>query len=411
LTVFDRIRAAFLGPDVRAHAPAPEQTTFDLNDPAFYEFVRSGGVSIRGAMQNTAVFRCVELTTGTFGALPLLVMRRTKASGNREAVDHPLYAVLADRPNNWQNAYQFKQLMQHWALVHGNAYAIIVRSMGRVVALQPVHPARVSVEQRSDWSLEYKISRLNGSSLALEGSEVLHIRGPSDDGITGLSRVRLAADAIEIGVASQLAIRRIFENGMLVGGNLSHPNKLSPEAYERLRKSIEKRHAGAQNAGRWILTEEGMTAKPFEMTAVDAQITEVRSAIIEDIGRVFGVPRPLLGVDDTSWGSGIEQLAILFVRFGLAPWFKAWEEELKIKCIGRDEWSSVYVDFQERELLRGTIKEQFEAYAKAAGAGGHKPFMEPNEIRDDIGLGPHVDGFGLHSAGEMRRHAEMEGKD
>jgi phage portal protein BeeE len=64
------------------------------------------------------------------------------------------------------------------------------------------------------------------------------------------------------------------------------------------------------------------------------------------------------------------------------------------------ELGVIYADFDERELLRGTIKDQFEAFAKAAGAGGHKPWMEPNEIRDVMGLGPHADGSGLQSAGE-----------
>ena len=145
-----------------------------------------------------------------------------------------------------------------------------------------------------------------------------------------------------------------------------------------------------------------MEATPFANTPKDTQLVEARAADVEEIGRIFGVPRPLLGVDDTSWGSGIEQLAILFVRFGLSPWFKAWEEAIQATCLTRAEWGVVFPDFDERELLRGTIKDQFDAYAKASGAGGHKPWMEANEIRDVLGMGPHPDGAGLRSAVEMR---------
>lgn len=35
---------------------------------------------------------------------------------------------------------------------------------------------------------------------------------------------------------------------------------------------------------------------PIQSTAEDAQLTEIRAAQVEEIGRVFGVPRPLLGV-------------------------------------------------------------------------------------------------------------------
>lgn len=376
-------------------------TSFNLNDPNVLEYIRTGGVSIDGAMKNSAVFRSVDLISGVMGSLPLFVVDERAQAGVEPATSHPLYNILLHRPNGWQNAFQFKQLLQHWALVHGNGCALIVRSGGRVVAMHPIQPTRVRIEQNADFSLRYEVTRPDGSYLVLPASDVLHIRGPSDDGIRGLSRVRLAADLIQIGIDSQLAAARVFKNGMMVGGNLKHPGQLSPEAFERLKASMADR-TGAEHAGKWIITEEGMEAKPFASTAVDAQLVELRAAVVEDIGRVFGVPRPLLGVDDTSWGSGIEQLAILFVRFGLAPWFKAWEDEIKVKCLRPDEWDRYRPDFQERELLRGTIKEQFEAYAKAAGAGGHHPWMEPNEIRADMGLGKHKDGSGLRTAGETK---------
>jgi HK97 family phage portal protein len=373
---------------------------FNLNDPNLLELIRHGTVTLDGAMKNSAVFRSVDLITGAVGALPLPLMSRAGQSP-AEAVNHPLHAVLMLKPNAWQSPFEFKRLMQHWVLLHGNAYALIVRSLGRVVALQPIHPDRVDVTQRGDFSLLYRVSRPNGVSSEHESGDVLHLRGPSEDGVKGLSRVKHAAEIIEIGVKSQLAIARIFENGMMVGGILKHPKTLSPESYERLKASMERRHAGPENAGRWIIAEEGLDASPFAQTAVDAQLTEVRAAMVEDIGRVFGVPRPLLGVDDTSWGSGIEQLAILFVRFGLAPWFKAWEDAISVSCLTQAERGVYYADFQERELLRGTIKDQFEAYARAAGAGGHKPWMTGNEIRDDLGMAPHPDGETLMSAREM----------
>lgn len=373
---------------------------YNMDDPHFLEYIRTGGVSLDGAMKNSAIFRCVELISGVIGSLPLLIMRREANNSLVEAVEHPLYSVLAHKPNGWQSPFQFKQLLMHWALLHGSGYAQIVRTGNRPIAMNPLHPQRVRVDQRGDFSLQYDVTRPDGSFARLDARDVLHIRGPSEDGYTGVSRVRQAADLIEIGIKSQRAAERIFANGMMVGGNLKHPNKLSPEAYERLRASMEARLSGPDNAGKWIITEEGMEAKPFAQTAVDSQLVELRASVTEDIGRIFGVPRPLLGVDDTSWGSGIEQLAILFVRFCLSTWFKNWEDEIKIKCLAPSEWGSVYADFQERELLRGTIKEQFEAYAKAAGAGGHTPWMEPNEIRADIGLGAHPDGSGLSRAGD-----------
>jgi HK97 family phage portal protein len=397
------IPAAFRRSSVRA---SDGGRAMNINDPAFHEFVRGGAYGIGDALKNSAVMRSVDLISGAIGMLPLPVKRRTNGVPVI-AEDHPLYRVLMLRPNGWQSPFQFKQLMQYWALVHGNAYALITRSGGRVIALNPIEPERVTVDQRPDFSLFYRVNRKDATYVELEARDVLHLRGVSNDGITGVSRVRLAADVINIGVQSQRAAERIFKNGMMVGGNLKHPAKISNEAFERLQASMAVRNAGVENAGKWIITEEGMEAKPFAQTAVDSQLVELRSAMVEDIGRVFGVPRPLLGVDDTSWGTGIEQLAILFVRFGLAPWFKAWEDAISVSCLTSAELGVIYADFDERELLRGTIKDQFEAFAKGSGAGGHMPWLTANEIRDLQDMPPHPDGDGLERAGQTRGNDEQ----
>jgi HK97 family phage portal protein len=394
-------------PQMRPQAAYGDGMTFNgLNDPALLEFIRAGqrgGGSVEQAMRHPAVLRAVELLSGSIGMLPLYVKRKRRDGSVEFATDTTLWRVLQHKPNGWQTPFQFKSLMQHWALVHGNAYAQIVRRAGsnEVLALNPIRPGRVTVEQRTDFSLEYRVSRENRDQVVMRAGDILHLRGPSEDGITGLSRVQLAADVIATGSQARRAARRIFENGIMTGGALRHPGKLSPEAFERLRQSMQERLEGIENAGRWMILEEGMEAAPYASTAKDSQLVEMGAAGIDDIGRMFGIPRPLLGVDETSWGSGIEQLAILFVRFGLAPWFTAWEDALNLACIAERDWGTVYTDFDERELLRGSMKDQAEFFAKASGAGGHKPWMEPNEIREISGLSPHPDGTGLTPAGAM----------
>lgn len=392
-------------------APAPKamagdaQVYVSLDDPALLEAIRAGmggGISVATALRNPAVLRSVDLIAGVIGRLPLYLRSRGPSGAVVNETAHPLYACLMHRPNGWQNANQFKSLMQTWVLVHGNAYALIVRRGQETASLVPLHPNRVSVEQLPDFSLRYTVTGRNNTVRVYGAADILHLRGHSDDGVTGWSPVRQAADVIEGHVAAMRAGRRVFDNGLMAGGILTHPGKLDKDAQERLRASMQA-YVGADNTGKIMIAEEGLSFEALAPTSVDAQLVEFRSALVEDIGRVFGVPRPLLGVDDTSWGTGVEQLAILFVRFGLAPWFDVWEQAIKVSCLRASDWDRLYVDFDERELLRGTLKEQFEAYARAAGAGGHKPWMEPNEIRDDLGMGAHPDGTGLKAAGDIRR--------
>jgi HK97 family phage portal protein len=377
-----------------------------MQSPAFYEFVRSGSDegSVETALRNDAVLRACDLIAGSIAMLPLTMMRRDETTGSVvEAVEHPLFPLLRYQPNPWQTAHEFKQLMQGWLLLHGNAYAQISRTLGRVSGLVPVDPRRVTVETDGGmFPVRYRIVNTRNESLTVQPRDMLHLRGFSVDADKGVSRIQKAGDIIQTAAQQQVAANSIYRNGVIAGVALTHPNQLSAEAADRLRTSFESGYAGAANAGKVIVLEEGMKREFPPATAVSSQMFEMRAALTESIGRVFGVPRPLMFMDDTSWGSGIEQLAMLFVRFGLAPWFSVWEQGITRALMPISDRGALYPDFDERELLRGTMKDQGEFLAKALGSGGHRPWMTANEAREHVGQGRHPDGDGLIGAGETR---------
>lgn len=355
-----------------------------LNDPDLLAYMRGSEtasgeyVTACKSLQNMAILRCVTLISESIGMLPLNLHR----SGDEMAfaTDHSLYSVLKRRPNNWQTPYEFKSLLQAHVLLHGNGYARAIRSMGRIIRLVPMHPNKVKPIQNDDWSMTYRFTRQDGGIIDLPGSDVLHLRDISEDGVVGMSRVKLAREAIGIALQAERAAARLFKNGVMAGGALSSPNALSDAAFKRLQDSLEGR-SGADQAHKWMILEEGLKAEQFANTAVDSQHLENRNHQIEEIARAFGVPRPLLMMDDTSWGSGIEQLAIFFVQYALQHWFKVWEDAIE-RLLPDNELGQVYPKFNEHALMRGTLKDQAEFFAKALGSGGHSPWMSQNEVRE-----------------------------
>lgn len=391
--IFDRFRRQG-SPDaaggVRPRASDDGGTQFtSLDDPALLDYLRAGGhptesgavVSATSALRNMAVLRAVSLISRSIGMLPLQIYR--SGTAREKAIDHSLYRLLARDPNDWQTPFTFKSTMMVRALVHGDAYAVPVWSRGQVVRLFPLDPTRVTVEQDSSWSVEYRYTAPSGKVTVFPARGLFHLRDISLDGLQGMSRVRLAREAIGLALRAEQAAARLFRNGMLLGGVLAHPGKLSDPALQRLRESLEQKFGGAENAQRWIITEEGMKFEKLAQTAVESQHLETRKHQLEEVARAFDVPRPLLMLDETSWGSGIEQLALLFIQFGLAPWFVAWEEEVRRTLFTEAERDSdaIYAKFNERALLRGTLKDQADFFAKALGAGGQDPWMAVDEVR------------------------------
>jgi HK97 family phage portal protein len=120
-------------------------------------------------------------------------------------------------------------------------------------------------------------------------------------------------------------------------------------------------------------------------------MTELRKMQVEEIARVTGVPRPLLMVDETSWGSGIQALGQFFVQYALNPWFEAWQQAAERSLLVGDEKNRFAVKFNPNALLRGSTKDQGDFFAKALGAGGQPGWMSPNEVRRLNDMPEHAD--------------------
>lgn len=402
--IFDMFRRS--DPEA-SRAPQPRADIglqFDsLKDPRLAAFVRGDGTSSgmavneRTALKNAAVFRSVSLISYAIGMLPLhLIDAETK----QKADDHPLFALLHREPNNWQSAFDFRSLMQMRALTKGNAYALVIRSpFGKraILRLVPLDPERVKPRQTEDWSVVYDYQPKVGGHVTYQPADIFHLRGLSSDGIEGISLVKQAADAIGLALAADLAIARVFRNGSFIDGTLNVPKdtKLGPDAFERLKTSWETRHSGADNAGKTPLLEDGIEYKLIGSSAKDAQSNETRGRQVEEIARIFGVPRPLLMVDETSWGSGVDVLGQFFIRYGLSPWFEAWQQAIKRTLLVGPEKDKYDVKFNAGALERGNMAAQGDFFAKALGAGGQQPWMVPNEVRDILDMPAHADGNNL----------------
>ena len=377
-------------PEASPRADIGESANFySINDPALLEFLRDGLDSASGATVNTetalrnpAMFRAVSLISYAIGMLPLRVIDEE----TKEKAAHPLFRLLHREPNNWQTAFDFRSLMQLRALVKGNAYALIIRSRqirtGRdeIIRLVPLNPDWVTPVQNDDWSVSYRYQPPKGGARTLKPEEVFHLRGLSLDGLNGMSLVKQARDAIGLALSAELAAGRLFKNGSFIGGALTHPGKLSDPAFERLKASLAEKE-GAANAGKNLILEEGMEYSAIAQNAKDAQLTELRKMQVEEIARVTGVPRPLLMVDETSWGSGIQALGQFFVQYALGPWFEAWQQAAERSLLVGDEKDRFSVKFNPGALLRGSTKDQGDFFAKALGAGGQPGWMSPNEVR------------------------------
>jgi len=278
-----------------------------------------GAVSDGQAMRVAAVWACVRLLATAVAMLPLSLYRK---DGEKNVLDtkHPIYRLLALRPNYWQSPFEFLQMVVTHILIKGNFYAQKVIYRGEIADLVHLDPSCVTPVLKAG-GIVYRYQ--NGEVVReFKQSDILHIRGLSTDGVRGLSVLEHARNTVGAAVEMEKHGAGMMQNGARPSGVLYTDLELSDEAFERIRKDFEKNFMGSDAAGRPLILETGLKWAQLSMNAADAQFIEQRKLTRSEIAMFFGVPPHMIGDIErgTSWGSGIEQQNLGFLVHTLMPY-------------------------------------------------------------------------------------------
>lgn len=340
---------------------------------AAYRDGRSGQAS--AAVGLSATWACVQLIAGTIASLPLMVYR-TENGIRKLAKDHPLYFVLHDSPNYDQTAVDFWEVMAASIELHGNAYALMDRrsSDGALNALHPLRADLVKARRKDDGELEYEWTE-NGRRIVKRGSDVLHIRGPFGDGISGSSTLSACRSVFDDALAAENAAGVMFQNGVNPSGILSTPATVTLSAQQRaeFEKLLREKYQGAMRSGHPMLLDGGMEWKQLTINPHDAQMLESRKFSGEQICRIFGVPPAMVGFGDkaSNWGTGKEVEVLGFQKFTLRKRLKRIEQALLKQLVPLVERRAqgITIEFNFEGLLRGDTASRYDAYEKAIRMG------------------------------------------
>ena len=348
---------------------------YGLNDPVLKALFgvgpTSSGVAVteQKALNSSAVWACVNLIAGTIGTLPLLHYRRLPNGDKERFTDSKLYRLLHDTPNDEMTACTLWETMAQHVLLWGNAFAEIRwNGRGDPAGIYLIEPWRVQWERNAAGEIRY---RIDGGQTMLAPEEMLHVPGLTPDGIWGYSPIQKARESLGLLLAAERFGGTFFGQGSSFGGILTHPGRLNEKAEETLRASLEKRAQGPDRAHNFIILQEGMTYEKLGVPPNDAQFLETRKFQVNEIARWFGVPPHMIGDVErsTSWGTGIEQQAIGFVKFCLRRWLVRFEKEIARKLISPLEFNYQFVEFLVDGLERGDFSSRTTAYVQLKNAG------------------------------------------
>jgi HK97 family phage portal protein len=365
-------------------------STHDLFKEIYGSKKSSSGqtVSVDTAVQVSAVFSCCRVIGNGMSQIPLKLMRESGKS-RIAAKGHPLYKMLALKPNRWQTSFQYRQMISWHVELCGNHYSFINRIGGEVVELFPLMPNQVSVNEVGRGILEYKVTFEGKEPKTYPASSILHIRGPSWDSVRGIDVLKTAREVIGLALSSDQSASTLHKNGINASGVYSVEGTLKEDQHKLLTAYLLENYGGPENSGKPIIVDRAAKWISTQMTGVDAQALETRKHQIEEVCRVIGVMPIMAGYSDKSATyASAEQMFLAHLVHTMSPRWANFEQALDSQLLTDQEIDDgYYFDFVEEGMIRGSIKDTKDVLLGYVNGG----LMTPNEGRAELDLNPDSD--------------------
>ena len=322
-----------------------------------------------------AYYRALIVTAGSLASLPV----KTYKVGTRERIAR---RTVLDDPNPRQTSIEWRTTTFLHMFAWGNAFSRKVRDgSGLIRQVWPIHPSAVRIETVDPTPSDpagklFLITRRDGSEDRLTSFEVMHLPYVSMDGVEGVRPMVAFRQSLGLAIAGDDATASFFGNGSRLSGILKTSASLEESAASRLKARWRELTSGVAHTGDIGVLDNGAEFQQVSVPPVDAQLLESRKFTIAEIARMVGTPPHVIGdvSGSTSWGTGIEQQVLGWVKFTLQLPIAAAEARWSKELLASTE----YAEHSLEGLLRGDSKARAEFYRVMSGISA----MSPAQVRD-----------------------------
>jgi HK97 family phage portal protein len=342
----------------------------------------SGGTNVNPetAMEASAFYRGVIYISSQIAKLPWEVK-----DAKNIILDNDISYMLNVSPNPEMTAMHFKMFLIQCALIDGNGYAEIERTIdGRPVAMWPLSPRRVHPIRDFSGTLWYQVSNgqdQTAETVYLKPRDLFIVRNlHTKDGIQGQGLIAYAMQTLGISIGADKFANSLFANGGMPSGILSHPGKLSDTAYQRLKESWKEQHGGKKTGGTALL-EEGIVYTPISHSPDVLQFLESRQFNVLEIARFLGIPPTKLFDTHSAKFNNIEHANLEVATDTLDSWARNLESEADMKLLAGQK-AGRYTELDLYAVFRGDMATRSTYFKNMMSVGA----MTPNEIREKEGM-------------------------
>lgn len=342
--------------------------------------------SRENAMLLSTVYRCVDVISDAVAQLPLETFSIDSDGFKRPYIDHPVYSLLNEEPNEDMTRFTFFKTMVASVILRGNAYAYIERdSRGNAIQLIYLQTHQVNIVWILDSSgIKRKRYQVVGFKELVEPKDMLHFLNFSYDGIVGVSTLTHARQTLGIATDSEAHAAGFFKGGGNAAGILTVEGvRLNADQKKQNYEEWKTRTDPTTGSPNGIVILEGnMKYQTLTINPKDAQLLESRQFNVVDICRFFSVsPVKAFDLREANY-STVEATQLAFLTDTAAPILTKIELELNRKLFKKSEKGRVKSEFNTSGFLRADKSAQGTYLNQMFQIGA----MTPNEIRRENNL-------------------------
>ena len=328
--------------------------------------------------QIDAAFIAISTVSREVSSTPIDI-KQNSDRGPQKLNNHPVYRLLAVRPNKNMSAINFWYSVVWCYLTQGNSYNLIIRDGNfNPVQIIPLLPERVRVEVSGG----EKFYVYNGQ--AIPSRDILHFHQYTIDGVTGISPIEWNQRLF----VSKVNQQDYSDNSMGNKPNGFLSGDLSEEQLNQLGKNWTERISKGEMP---LLNGSDAKFNSVTIPPNDAQFLETSKYSDQKVYGIYNLPPTFAQDYEDGIKANAEQQALTLIKHTLIAHYMIIEQECNEKLFterNKKAENPLFVKFNQWGKLRGDTKATNEQIRTVLTLGT----WTINEVREKIYDMPKLEG-------------------
>lgn len=318
------------------------------------------------ALQVPTVSGAVDLIANTIASTPIKLYKEEDGKTHEVKDDYRL-DLLNDDTGDTLNANEFWKAITRDYFLGKGGYAYIHKEKGKIKSLHYVDERNVAIQKNTDPIFKDFVILVNGT--AYKPFQFLKILRNTKDGMTGNPVTVENSTLIETSYESLIFEMNSVKRGGNKKGFLKSEKRVDENVLKNLKAAFNRLYSNKSD--NMIVLNNGIDFKECSNTSTEMQMNENKKTNAEEFAKIFHI-----STDIISGKSGGNEASVI-ARLAAIPLMTTIQCALNRDLLLEKEKKNFYFAFDTKELLKGNMKERFDAYKVALDSN----FMQIDEVR------------------------------